>query len=87
VPRSRWIEDKAHLHSAAVLAASGHGNVAAARKLIRKRARDLGVEVNSLPGFGKDDADDSASDSKVAAASLLNKAGLTPETLQLAASN
>jgi hypothetical protein len=46
------IPDKKHLHSAAVLAASGHGNVSAARALIRKRAKDLGVELSSLPGFG-----------------------------------
>jgi hypothetical protein len=46
------IEDKKHLHSAAVLAASGHGNASAAKALIRKRARELGVDVNTLPGFG-----------------------------------
>ena len=47
------IPDKAHLHKAAVLAASGHGNVAAARAPIRKRAAELGVPLESLPGFGK----------------------------------
>jgi hypothetical protein len=52
------IEDKKHLHSAAVLAASGHGNVSAARALIRKRARELGVDVSSLPGFGGQSDDD-----------------------------
>lgn len=46
------VPDKAHLHAAAVLAASGHGDVAAARKLIRKRAGELGVDVTTLPGFG-----------------------------------
>ena len=46
------IPDKKHLHSAAVLAASGHGNVSGAKRLIRKRARELGVDVSSLPGFG-----------------------------------
>lgn len=51
------IEDRKHLHSAAVLAASGHGNVSAAKALIRKRARELGVDVNSLPGFGGSDKD------------------------------
>jgi hypothetical protein len=51
------IEDKKHLHSAAVLAASGHGNAGAAKALIRKRARELGVDVNSLPGFGQSDDD------------------------------
>jgi hypothetical protein len=51
------IEDKKHLHSAAVLAASGHGNAGAAKTLIRKRARELGVDVKSLPGFGGTDED------------------------------
>jgi hypothetical protein len=51
------IEDKKHLHSAAVLASSGHGDVAAAKALIRKRARELGVDVKSLPGFGGSDED------------------------------
>ena len=51
------IEDKKHLHSAAVLAASGHGNVSAAKALIRKRAKELGVDVSSLPGFGGSDKD------------------------------
>lgn len=46
------IEDAKHLHSAAILAASGHGDVAAAKSLIRRRAKELGVDVNSLPGFG-----------------------------------
>lgn len=46
------IPDKSHLHAAAVLAASGHGDVKAAKALIRKRAKELGVDVNSLPGFG-----------------------------------
>jgi phage head maturation protease len=46
------IPDAAHLHSAAILAASGHGNVEAARRLIKKRAAELGVELSSLPGFG-----------------------------------
>jgi hypothetical protein len=51
------IEDKKHLHSAAVLAASGHGDAAAAKALIRKRARELGVDVSTLPGFGQKDED------------------------------
>lgn len=51
------IEDKKHLHSAAVLAASGHGNAGAAKALIRRRARELGVDVKSLPGFGGTDED------------------------------
>jgi hypothetical protein len=63
------IEDKAHLHKAAVLAASHHGNWQAARRLIRKRARELGVDVNSLPGFGGSD-----SDHEKAAASMVSLA-------------
>jgi hypothetical protein len=60
------IPDKKHLHSAAVLAASGHGNVSAAKALIRKRARELGVDVTTLPGFGGD----SEKSEKVAATML-----------------
>jgi len=62
------IPDKKHLHSAAVLAASKHGNWQAAKSLIRKRARDLGVDVNSLPGFGSSGDDEKGE--KVAAAML-----------------
>jgi hypothetical protein len=51
------IPDRKHLHSAAVLAASGHGDVAAARRLIRKRAAELGVPLKSLPGFSDEDGD------------------------------
>jgi hypothetical protein len=61
------IPDKKHLHSAAVLAASKHGNWQAAKRLIRKRARELGVELSSLPGFGGD----SENDKKVAASMVL----------------
>lgn len=56
-PESDPVGDKRHLHSAAVLAASGHGNVPAASAMIRKRARELGVDVKSLPGFGGSDDD------------------------------
>jgi len=80
------IKDKAHLHAAAVLAASGHGDVQAARRLIRRRARDLGVNVTTLPGFGTDDhADEADKGRKVHAANTLNEAGLSPQTLALAA--
>jgi hypothetical protein len=51
------IPDRKHLHSAAVLAASGHGDVAAARRLIRRRAAELGVPLKSLPGFSDEDGD------------------------------
>jgi len=63
------IPDKKHLHSAAVLAASGHGNASAAKRLIRKRAKDLGVDVSSLPGFGGEKAE------KVAATMVALAAG------------
>jgi hypothetical protein len=63
------IEDKRHLHSAAVLAASGHGNASAAKSLIRKRARELGVDVRTLPGFGgSDEENEKAAASMVALA-------------------
>jgi hypothetical protein len=64
------IPDVKHLHSAAVLAASGHGNVTAAKALIRKRAKELGVDINSLPGFGNSDSDDG----KKMAASMISLA-------------
>ena len=45
------------LHSAAVLAASGHGDVRGARALIKKMAAHFGVDLHTLPGFSQDDAD------------------------------
>jgi HK97 family phage prohead protease len=48
------IPDEDHLHAAAVLAASGHGDVEAAKALIQRRAKELGVDVTTLPGFGKE---------------------------------
>jgi pyruvate/2-oxoglutarate dehydrogenase complex dihydrolipoamide acyltransferase (E2) component len=65
------IPDKKHLHSAAILAASGHGNVSGAKRLIRKRAREMGVDVNSLPGFG------SGGNEKVAASAVSELVTLT----------
>jgi hypothetical protein len=44
--------DAKHVHSAAVLAASKHGDWKAAKSLIRKMAKIHGVELSSLPGFG-----------------------------------
>lgn len=70
------IPDKKHLHSAAVLAASKHGNWQAAQRLIRKRARELGVDINSLPGFGPSSGSSSKSE-KVAATALLELSQLT----------
>jgi HK97 family phage prohead protease len=48
------INNVAQLHSAAVLAASHHGDWKAAMALIRRRAKELGVDVTSLPGFGEE---------------------------------
>ena len=67
------IPDKKHLHSASILAASGHGNVSAAKRLIRKRARELGVDVNSLPGMGGS----SDKNEKVAASAVSELVSLT----------
>ena len=53
------IPDKDALRRAAILARSGHGNVAAAKRLIAKRARELGVP-NPLDDDGKGDAGKSA---------------------------
>lgn len=46
------VNDVHQLHAAAVLAASHHGDWKAAQALIRRRARELGVDVATLPGFG-----------------------------------
>lgn len=48
------INNVGQLHSAAVLAASHHGDWKAAMALIRRRAKELGVDVSSLPGFGEE---------------------------------
>jgi hypothetical protein len=54
------VPDKDALRRAAILARSGHGNVAAAKKLIARRAKELGV-ANPLDDDGKsDDAGKSA---------------------------
>lgn len=51
------IPDVAHLRAAARLAASHHGNWKAARSLIKRRAKELGVDLADLPGFSDDDSD------------------------------
>lgn len=57
--KSYPINNVHQLHAAAVLAASHHGDWQAAKALIRRRAKELGVDVNTLPGFGeKKSADD-----------------------------
>ena len=70
------IRNAKQLHSAAVLASSGHGNVEAAKRLIRRRAKELGVDINSLPGFGSSDDDEKV------AASMVALAARTPAGLQ-----
>jgi hypothetical protein len=52
------IENEEDLHNAAILARSGHGDVAAAKRLIAKRAKELGA-ANPL-------ANDTAKDAEVA---------------------
>lgn len=52
------IPDLAHLHAAAILAASHHGDWKAAQELIRKRAVELGVAPESLPGLNEKKAAD-----------------------------
>lgn len=52
------INNVAQLHAAAVLAASHHGDWKAAQALIRRRAKELGVDVTTLPGFGGSTAQD-----------------------------
>lgn len=61
------IKSKRQLHSAAVLAASHHGDWKAAQSLIRRKAPKFGVDVNSLPGFGSQ----SDSDGEKIAATML----------------
>jgi hypothetical protein len=48
--------DAKRLHSAAVLAVLGRGDRPTLRQ-VRARARELGVEVGALPGFGLSEAD------------------------------
>jgi hypothetical protein len=55
--KSYPINNVAQLHSAAVLAASHHGDWQAARALIRRRAKELGVDVTTLPGFAEEKSD------------------------------
>lgn len=48
------IENEGDLHNAAILARSGHGDVGAAKKLIAKRAKELGVPNPLSDKDGKD---------------------------------
>lgn len=51
------IRNAKDLKNAATLAASGHGDVKAATALIRRRAKELGVDVTTLPGFASQSSD------------------------------
>jgi hypothetical protein len=51
VTLSAQTEGPRYLHAAAVLAAAGRGDLAQ----VRKQAREAGVDVSSLPGFGLTD--------------------------------
>jgi hypothetical protein len=54
-----------HLHSAAVLADNGRGDQAQ----VRRRARELGVDLSTLPGFGlSDEGGERAADTMIALA-------------------
>jgi hypothetical protein len=67
--KSYPINNAKQLRSAAILAASHHGNWQAARRLIRRRAKELGVSLESLPGFGSGSDSDNDEDSDNVAAS------------------
>lgn len=76
------IGNRDQLHAAAVLAASHHGDWKAARKLIRRRARELGVNISTLPGFTPATADSRALSMK---ADLLKILGLDGDSDLVAA--
>jgi HK97 family phage prohead protease len=62
------------LKAAAVLAASHHGDWKAAQALIRRRAKELGVDVTTLPGFGEAKADGRPLELRASAAEDMNLA-------------
>ena len=68
------INNAAQLHSAAVLAASHHGDWKAAQTLIRRRAKELGVDVTTLPGFGEQKSSGQPHELRASAAEDLNLA-------------
>jgi phage I-like protein len=61
------INNVSQLHSAAVLASSKHGNWGAAKTLIRRRAKEMGVDLAHLPGMGGKTADSRQHDMDTAA--------------------
>lgn len=68
------INNASQLHSAAVLAASHHGDWKAAQALIRRRAKELGVDVTTLPGFGEEKSDGRPVELRASAADDINLA-------------
>src|SRR5215469_4233899 len=70
--KSYPINNIAQLHSAAVLAASHHGDWKAAQALIRRRAKELGVDVSTLPGFGEEKSSGQLLEHRASAADDLN---------------
>jgi hypothetical protein len=71
--KSYPINNAKQLRSAAILAASHHGNWQAARRLIIKRAKELGVSLDSLPGFGSSDSDNDGDNDNDVAASMVGE--------------
>lgn len=71
------IGNKEQLKAAAILAASKHGDYKAAITLIRKRAKDLRVDVTTLPGFSTDSRPQMKLDSET-----LKGLGITDEAEQ-----
>jgi HK97 family phage prohead protease len=62
------ISNVKQLKAAAVLAASHHGDWKAAQALIRRRAKELGVDVTTLQGFGEAKAADGPYELRASAA-------------------
>lgn len=72
--KSYPINNVAQLHAAAVLAASHHGDWQAAQALIRRRAKELGVDVTTLPGFGEEKSSGMPLELRASAADDMNLA-------------
>ncbi len=68
------VRNTGQLHAAAHLAATGHGDVQGARKLIKRRAKEMNVPLSSLPGF--EDEDGSADSQRTMANELLTETTL-----------
>ena len=78
------IRNVKQLHAAATLAASKHGDWKAAQRLIRRRAKELGVEVWTLQGFASEkpaSAKPKTADSRAAMAEIATETLL--KTLEL----